>query len=81
MNTDEQHACLEPAVNNVARCVVFLVPDTRVFASVCMCVILPSQDIPDGGGTAEEKIVINVMLGLCTSVSATLCIPERDGGG
>lgn len=69
MNTDEQHACLEPVENSVARCVFFLVPETCVFAGVCVCVKLPSQEIPDGGGTAERKIVINVSL-----VSVPVCL-------
>lgn len=54
MNTDEQPACLEPAETNVARCVFF--------SAKCVCVIVPSQEIPDGGGTAEGKTVMMVGL-------------------
>lgn len=49
--------------------VCFVVPETHVCVSVCMCVIRPSQKIPDGGGRAERKTVINVSL-----VSASVCL-------
>lgn len=58
--------------------VCFLVPVTCVFASVCMCVILPSQEIPDGGGTAEEKIVINVSLVSAPVYLLPWYIPNRE---
>lgn len=62
--------------------VCFLVSKTRVFASVCMCVILPSQEIPDGGGTAERKTVINVSL-VSVPVYLLTCVypKERDTDG
>lgn len=52
----------------------------REYAScVCVCAAAPSQEIPDGGGTAEGKTVIIVGL-LCVPVYLLTFISQRERG-
>lgn len=55
------------------------VPECVSMHLVCVCVAAPSQEIPDGGGTAEGKTVIIVGL-LCVPVYLLTFISQREQG-